>query len=307
MDTGLNKAVSRRNLLKGAGIGALGLGLGISSRPVLAQDMSSGMPIALHRLNVGDINATILREANFTLPPDAFGGGAAEGAVAELLAQYNLPIDGVATGAQPVVLDAGDELILLDTGTGQNTVAALNGAGVNPEDVTRVVLSHWHGDHVGGVSADGALNFPNASYHFPQGDWDFLQGADNDNARGSLAKLQPAEDAGVLELYTAGELLPGLEAIFTPGHTPGHHSLLISSGDASLMFSADVFNHHVTTMVHPDWGFGFDADPELAAETRRELLGRLADEGLHNFAYHFPFAGTGYVTREGEAFRFTPG
>ena len=304
----LNRRINRRKLLQSAGISALGLSLGLKTQ-VIAQDAAapSEFPLAMSRFSIGDISATIVQESTFELPIDAFGGGAPEGAVAELLESRNLPTTGITTGAKPLILNLGDELAILDTGTGQNTVASLEGAGINPGDITRVILSHWHGDHVGGVSADGTLNFPNATHHFPQADWDFLQTADNENAQGSLASLQPAEDAGVLEFYSAGELLPGIEAISTPGHTPGHHSLLITSGDAALMFTGDAFNHHITTLTHPDWAFNFDGDPELAAQTRRELMERLADDGTHMFAYHFPFMGTGYVSRRDEAFEFTMG
>ena len=301
----LNRKVNRRTLLQSAGVGALSLGLGLKLQ-VKAQDMS-GAPLALQTFSVGDASLTALREANFELPANALGGGAEEGAVSELLASRNLPAETYATGTTPLLVTLGEDIILFDSGTGQNTVASVEAAGVDPADLTRVVFTHWHGDHVGGASAEGALNFPNATYHFPEIDWDFLQGADDENAQGSLASLQPAEDAGVLELYSAGELLPGLEAIHTPGHTPGHHSLLLTSGDQSLMFIGDVFVHPVTALVNPDWAFQFDADPELAATTRRDLLGRLAEDGTRVLAYHFPFPGTGYVSREGNVFEFSYG
>ncbi len=220
--------------------------------------------------------------------------------------EYNLPTTGVKASLNLAVLRHGSEVILPDTGTGQNTVAALNGAGINPEEITRVVISHWHGDHVGGASTDGVLNFVNASYHFPEVDWDFISSADNDGARASLAKLQPAEATGQLELYGAGELLPGLEAIAAPGHTPGHHAFLISSADDALMYTADTANHHVTALVHPEWAFGFDADPAQATETRRAVLERLASDGTRMLAYHFAFPGTGFISAVGEGYRFTP-
>ena len=300
-----NRKVDRRRLLQGAGVGALSLGLGLKFQ-VRAQDMG-GAPIALQNFSLGDASLTALREASFELPANALGGGADEGAVAELLSSRNLPAETYMTGTTPLLVNLGEEIALFDTGTGQNTVASVEAAGVSAADVTRVVLTHWHGDHVGGASADGALNFPNATYHFPETDWEFLQEADNENAQGSLSSLQPAEDAGVLELYSAGELLPGLEAVHTPGHTPGHHSLLLSSGGQNLMFTGDVFVHPVTALVNTDWAFQFDADPEVAAETRRDLLSRLSEDGTRVLSYHFPFPGLGYVSQEGDVFEFSYG
>ena len=243
----------------------------------------------------------------FNLPLEAFGGGAPEGAVADLLASRNLPTDGVNASVTLAVVDTGIEIVVLDTGTGQTTASGLRAAGVNPEAVTRVILTHWHGDHVGGVSANGELTFPNASHHFPQADWDFLQAASSDRAAGSLAKLQPAADAGVLEFYSAGELLPGFEAIATPGHTPGHHAIEVKSGESSLMYIGDAITHPVTALVHPEWAFGFDGDPEQASATRRELLGRLSETGTRMISTHFPFPGAGFISALEDIFIFTPG
>lgn len=307
MKTLLNQKFSRRNLVRGAGLSVLGAGLGMTNK-ALAQDMMAAeLPSAFQRLSVGDATVTVMQEALFNLPVAAFGGGVEESDVAELLTNYNLPTDGVAASVNVIVVDTGAERILLDTGTGNTTLAGLHAIGINAEDITKVVISHWHGDHVGGISTEGTLNFPNASYHFPEVDWNFLQEADNDGARGSLAKLQPAQDAGKLELYTTGELLTGLTAVATPGHTPGHHAFMVSSGSDSFMYTADTANNHVTALIHPEWGFGFDADAAQAAETRRALLDQLATDGTHMIAYHFPFPGAGYITKASEGFRFTAG
>ena len=306
MNPFLSKKISRRNLLAGAGASLLGVGL--YQQSAAAQEMmESELPTAMQRFSVGDIEITLMQENIFNLPVAAFGGGAEEGEVEALLASKNMPTDGIAASVTVLLLKTATDLILVDTGTGQSTVAGLGALGIKPEDVTRIIISHWHGDHVGGISNEGTLNFPNAVVHFPQADWDFLQAADADGPKGSLAKLQPAEDAGQLELYTTGDLLPGFEAIAAPGHTPGHHALLITSGDDSIMYTADTANNHVTALTRPEWGFGFDADAAKATETRIAILSRLADEGTAMVAYHFPFPGTGYISRDGDGFLFTPG
>ena len=303
----IKQKLSRRHLLQGAGIGVLGASLGLGSKAAYAQDMNLGLPTAMQRLSFGNASATLIEENQFNLPLDAFGGGAPDGAVAELLASRNLPTDGINASVTVAVVNLGDDLIILDTGTGQNTVASLMAAGIAPENVTRVIMTHWHGDHVGGVSADGTLTFSNASHHFPQADWDFLQSADNDRANASLAKLQPAEDAGQLEFYSEGELLPGIEAIATPGHTPGHHVINLSSGDSEFMYIGDAITHPVTALVHPEWAFGFDGDPEQASASRVALLERLSESGARMIATHFPFPGAGFVAQMNNIFIFTPG
>ena len=132
------------------------------------------------------------------------------------------------------------------------------------------------------------------------------QAASDESIQGSLTTLTPADEAGVLELYDGEtELLPGLTSVPAYGHTPGHHALLLGSGDTQLMMMADTANNPLVSLLHPEWAFGFDGDAAQATETRRALYGRAADEGLKVFAYHFGFPGFGYVTREGEGFRFT--
>ena len=299
------KAVSRRLLLKGAGVGALGAGLGLSFTQAQSETPASELPLAVERFDLGDMQVTAFKEAALELQPDMFGGGAPEGAVGELLGEYNLPTDVIDGTANVMLLDNGGELTLVDTGTGQNLMPTLESLGVAPEDIGTVIITHWHGDHVGGVSNEGTLNFPNATHFFPQADWDFLQGASDQGAQDALGKVQPAQDAGMLEFYTADqELASGITAIAAPGHTPGHHALEITSGDKTMLHMADTANHFLVSLLHPEWSFGFDADAAQATETRTDLYGRAADEGTQIFAYHFPFPGIGYVAREGEGFRF---
>ena len=303
--TSAQRPVSRRNLLKGLGIGALGMGVNLAAAQ--GETQSQGI-LGLEHTSVGDVDITVVKDSSLQLPPDAFGGGAPEGAVSELLGRYNLPTDSIAASANVLLLQNGNDLTLVDTGNGGELLPTLRTLGVAPADITSVVLTHWHGDHVSGISQNGTLNFPNAAYHFPELDWKFLraQAGSDENIQGSLDKVQPAEDAGQLQLYEGdAELVPGLSAVAAPGHTPGHHALLLSSGDKQLLIMGDTANHPLVALAHPEWSFGFDADAAQATETRRAIYGRAADEGLQIAAYHFAFPGFGYVIRDGEGFRFT--
>ena len=303
-------SLSRRNLLKGLGVGALGAGAGLYGTARAHNQASAPVPgiLGLERTQVGEVEITVIKDTALELPSSALGGNAPEGAVAELLGRYNLPTETVAASANVLLLRSGGELTLIDAGNGGNLLQTLEAINVAPADINHVVLTHWHGDHITGVSTDGALNFPNAAHHFPRLDWEFLgaNAASDESIQGSLTTLTPADEAGVLELYDGdGEIIPGLTGVPAYGHTPGHHGLLLGSGDTQLMMMADTANNPLVSLSHPEWAFGFDGDAAQATETRRALYGRAADEGLRVFAYHFGFPGFGYVTREGEGFRFT--
>ena len=303
--TSVQHSVSRRNLLKGLGISALGAGVNLASAQ---EDAASQGILGLERTSVGDVDITAIKDSSLQFPSDVFGGGAPEGAVSELLGRYNIPTGSIEASTSVLLLQNGNDLTLIDTGNGGELLPTLQTLGVAPADITNVVLTHWHGDHVSGVSQNGTLNFPNAAHHFPRLDWDFLQAqaGSNESVQSSLSKMQPAEDAGQLQLYEGdAELVPGLTAVAAPGHTPGHHALLLSSGDEQLMIMGDTANHPLAALVHPEWSLSFDADAAQATETRRAVYGRAADEGLRLTAYHFSFPGFGYVIRDGEGFRFT--
>ena len=306
-----NRSLSRRSLLRGVSATALGVGLanlGVG-RAQETETPSSTLPLALQRFSLGDAQVTVFQEMTLALEPAMYGGGAPEGAVSELLGAYNLPTDAVNATVNVMLLDRNGERILIDTGTGQNLAPTLEALGVAPSSVNAVLLSHYHGDHVGGVSADGALTFPDATHYFPQAEWDFLQNApsDNEGAQTALSKLQPAMDAGKLAFFTGGEEpVSGVEAVDAFGHTPGHTIFLVSSSGESLLHIADTATHALISPLRPEWAFAFDADPEQAAATRRDVLERASSDGTKIFAYHFAFPGLGFVAREGDAFRFTP-
>lgn len=300
--------LSRRQLFKHAGLGAAAVALSQYVPSAHAQEAAApALPLALKRLSLGDASVTLIQEAALQLPPEAFGGGAPEGAVTDLLAENNLPTAAIDASVNIIMFDNGTDKVLFDTGTGQTLLPALEAIGVPATDITAVIFSHFHGDHVGGASFDGVLAYPNAMHYFPQAEWDFIQGAtDNQGAQNAVSKLQPAEDAGQLEFFSSGEVISGVQAIFAPGHTPGHHIFDIASGDASLTYMADTANNYLAALSHPEWSFRFDSDPAQATATRREQYGRVADEQRRIVAYHFPFPGMGYVDRDGEGFNYFP-
>lgn len=192
--------------------------------------------------------------------------------------------------------------ILIDTGLGQgkgSLAQSLLTAGVELNRIEHVIISHAHGDHVGGlVSADGSLVYPHAQYYVWKDEWAAWNEAAQkpENADSPVRKSLLAIQDKVHLIKQEQEFLPGIHAIHTPGHTVGHMALLIESQGERLLHMVDAI-HHPSQVVHPDWSPGFDAQPDLAADTRLKLLERAAADNLLMLAYHFPFPGLGRVMR----------
>ena len=176
-----------------------------------------------------------------------------------------------------------------------------------------MIFSHAHGDHIWGTSSDGQLAFPNAQHYLPQLEWEdlhreglpefavpFVEFAKN--------QLQPLVDNdGQLAFYgDQDELVPGIQAMATIGHSGGHHAILIESGGQQLLLPFDVFGHPVLNLRHPEWYMGPDQIPDVAVATRQQLLARVADEKIPVLVHHFPFPGLGRITRDGDAYRYIP-
>jgi glyoxylase-like metal-dependent hydrolase (beta-lactamase superfamily II) len=298
--------VSRRAALQG--LGALGLGA-VLPIPALARPARRDHhTVSAHTFPVGAATVTIVRDATLALPPSAVGTNVDAELVATLLDEYGLPTENVPTDVSQIVVDVDGTRVLVDTGTGGGElVPTMRSLGIEPASVDRVVISHFHPDHIGGVSQNGEPTFPNASVHISQTELDFLDGFDGDNDAVATAISALAPVRNRIETFTGGaELATGLEAVEAFGHTPGHMAFLLSSGDGRLMIASDTVTHPVAFFRHPEWLFGFDMLPEPTVDTRRELLERAAMERLPFFASHMPFPGVGRVSRDGAGFRFTP-
>jgi len=180
----------------------------------------------------------------------------------------------------------------------------LGKAGVRPEDIDTVVLTHLHPDHVGwNLQQDGAqrrLTFPRARYLAHQADWETFNKPEVQAAIPWAYvddTIKPLQELGALDLLTADRVITDeITAVHTPGHTPGSISLLIVSGGQRAILAGDAFAHPAQ-VTEPDMGFAFDFDGPLAAQTRHSLLDRIEAEGLTLAACHFPEPGFGEVLR----------
>jgi glyoxylase-like metal-dependent hydrolase (beta-lactamase superfamily II) len=198
---------------------------------------------------------------------------------------------------------------LVDTGYGTrpdskggDLVPELGRAGVEPREIERVIITHLHGDHVGGATADvdGAPVpvYPNARHIVQREDWVYFQQPAVKAERPVIGLCaDPLEPAGLLDLIDGGKAIStGISTFLTPGHTPGHQSVLISSGGEKVVILGDV-SHSPIQLLHPDWSSPFDVDPIESAQTRAKLFERIEQEGLTVAAGHYPYPGFGGIVR----------
>ena len=223
--------------------------------------------------------------------------------------------DGVQTAVNAYLVRRGNELMLVDTGTANcfgptlgQVLANLRAAGVRPEDVNHVLLTHAHPDHMCGLlTADGAVAYPNATVWLAQGDVDYwLSTAARDKAPEPMRPLfdmarravAPYQAAGHFKAYSPGVALPeGVQSVPSPGHTPDHTSWRIqsASGPASLLVWGDVLHYHAVQFRHPDASFEYDSDRRQAVASRKRLLAQLSQSGEWVAGAHLPFPGIGHV------------
>ncbi len=238
---------------------------------------------------------------------------------------------GIASAEEPVPFNFGTFLIrsggrnvLIDSGYGTPALAMgiLGGgelpariveAGLRLDEITDVVHTHLHGDHIGwNVTPDAAggadmLTFPNATFHIAAKELDYWQhGAPAGEERTAIAARNTVPIAAVGHIKTFDgdvEVLPGLSAVATPGHTPGHTSYLLSSGGEELLIVGDAA-HHPTHFEHHDWIPGVDLDRAESTRSRGKLSALAADRGSLVTGGHFPILTLGYVRRVEGGYRW---
>jgi glyoxylase-like metal-dependent hydrolase (beta-lactamase superfamily II) len=200
----------------------------------------------------------------------------------------------IRTGDHTVLVDAGVGRVNDGTFVGGQLLDSLGGYGLGPADVTDVIFTHLHFDHVGWATQQGTVVFDNATYRCDERDWTHFVGPDP----GATKKLSPITDR--LETWSAdGTILPGLDAMVAPGHTPGSTIIVVSSGEERALLLGDVV-HCPVELLDDEWAGMGDVDPELARRTRVALNRELEGNDTPVAAAHFPglqfgrvLAGTG--------------
>lgn len=270
-----------------------------------AQAPATSLP-RFRDFTLGDFKVTTLLAGSRPVenPQGIFGMNVSEEAFAEASAANFIPTDMAQFFFTPTVVNTGSEVILFDAGlSSAGTADALSTAGYAPGDITHVVLTHMHGDHIGGLSDDsGAETFSNAAYVTGQVEYDAWAAMEND---GFEAKVRPLADK-MSFLGDGDSVRSGITAMAAFGHTPGHMAYMLESNGEQLMLMADTANHYVWSLAYPDWEVRFDADKAAAAETRRRVLGMAAADRIPLIGYHMPFPGLGFVETRGDGFHYVP-
>ncbi|MGB3690725.1 MAG: MBL fold metallo-hydrolase [Jannaschia helgolandensis] len=289
---------------------ALGAGAALPIAAVLPAQAAAPMqePTVQNarRFMLGDLEVTTLLAntlTNPTPPQEIFGMNVDAETFAAVSAEAFIPADVNQFFFTPTLVNNGESLILFDTGQSpEDITAAVEGAGYATGDIDTVVLTHMHGDHIGGLMANGTPTFANAAYVTGQTEFDAWAAMENE---GFETKVRPLSEKMTF-IGDGQDAAPGITAIAAFGHTPGHMSYRLSSGDKSLLIAADLANHYVWSLAYPDWEVKFDMDKEAAANSRRTILGMLASERMPMIGYHMPFPAVGYVETRGDGFRWVP-
>ena len=259
---------------------------------------------------LGDMKVTTLLAGTRTVtddPQGIFGMNVSDEEFAEVSRRNFLPDDKGQFFFTPTVVESGSDVVLFDTGfNGEGIGGVLDAAGYSTDDITKVVITHMHGDHIGGLTMeDGSPTFANAGYIFGQAEYDHWSGTDSDGFKNKIAPL--AEKATFVG--DGASVASGITGMGAFGHTPGHMVYMLDSGGQQVLLMADTANHYVWSLAYPDWEVRFDMDKEAAAQTRRNVLGMVAADRIPLIGYHMPFPGIGYVAEggpEGAAFHYVP-
>lgn len=316
--------ISRRNFLAGSTSSAALLTAApcfIDAYISAARAQAAGF----NRYKVGAVEVTAVADGSVTFGlPDTFVVNAKKEQVAEVLKAAGVPEGKVTIPFTPLVIRSGNALAVIDTGMGAaagsqpNATAGqfqknLSAAGIDASKVTHVVISHFHADHINGLlAADNKPQYPNAQILVPAPEWAFWMNDDNmkkappgrmegafKNARRVFDTLQRK----VTQYQWGREVIPGMTALGTPGHTPGHTSFTLASGNDSVFIQSDVTNIPSLFVTNPGWHVMFDQDPKEAEATRRKTFDMVAAQKTRVQGFHYPFPALGRIEKAGTGYR----
>jgi len=274
-------------------------------------------------VNVGTGSLTVVSDGNlvlpgnFMVPPDL-----PEDQLEKFLKEHSISTGSYEPACNVSLWQQDDRLVLFDVGAGHNFMPStgkllegLESIEIDPADITDVVITHAHPDHLWGLVDDfDELAFPDAQYHMGGVEWDYWRDPNTIDelpdsrkafAIGAQSRMEYIEDR--IKLFKYGdEILPGVEAVDTSGHTPGHSSIALHGGSESIMVLGDAITHPIISFQKLDWPAGGDQDQARGLETRKKLLDRMEAEKMKILGFHLPYPGLGYVERKDTAFKYMP-
>lgn len=304
--------IDRRTLLAAGTAAVLAPAL-----PVAAQ--TPAITPAFRHVMVGGLRATVVNDGAATRPDvtQGFVVNAQPAQVSAALEAAGQPGPALVNPYNVTIIRTPAGLVALDVGTGATPALMVNmrNAGLDPAEMVLIAHTHFHGDHIGGLlAADGSAAFPNARIAVPEGEWNFWMDA-GEEARATPARRPGFANArrrfapyeGRITRFAPGaQVAPGITAVATHGHSPGHVSFLVADGAAQLMVIGDAITTPALFLPNPEWYPIFDMDPAMAVATRKRLLDQLATDRIAVVGYHFPMPATGIVERAGTGYRLAP-
>ena len=323
--------LNRRSVLTGAVAASAATALTpLAVTPSLASAPPVGKQAAgWYRYKVGNHEITVATDGvNRFRFPDGFVANKNRDEVNAGIAQFYMGVekDHVAIPYSPIVVNTGSKLVVIDTGTGEANFERSKGAagqfhgnlkasGIDRNQVDTVVISHFHGDHINGLlGTDNKLAFPNAEVLVPAAEWKyFMDDAEmgkqtSDRMKGVFTNARRVFDAlgrKVTQYEPGKEIAPGITSVATYGHTPGHMSYVVSSGNSKVYVQSDVTNIPLFAR-NPGWHLFFDQDAQMAEATRRKFYDQVSSEKALLQAFHYPFPALAYIEKTGTGYREVP-
>lgn len=276
-----------------------------------------------YRTVVGDFEVTALFDGHTQLPQELLHGLRSRDVQLQLRHAFVPAEAPMQTAVNAYLVHTGEHLVLVDAGAAAcfgpalgNVLNNVRSAGYRPEDVDTVLITHLHGDHACGLADKGEAAFPNATVWVAKDEADYWLNEENaarvpENKRGGfkLARdsVAPYVASGHFKTHAAGDtLLPGVSAMSSHGHTPGHSGYLFSSQGQKLLVWGDIVHSHAVQFEHPEVSIEFDSDPAQAIATREKAFADAARTRVLVAGMHLPFPGIGHVAKEKKGYRWVP-
>ncbi|MEP7319626.1 MAG: MBL fold metallo-hydrolase [Panacibacter sp.] len=271
------------------------------------------------KIKIGKISCTVFRDLMFKYLAKDFFINASQEELNQLLNKYHINPDNIPSPFIAVLLEYDDKKIFIDTGIGfleeplvfrgESYVfkgrlhQLMEQENIKKEHITDVIITHFHPDHIGGIAShEGKLNFPGARFHAHEDEWNFWHSSQSDN-QPALFKYFIEKNITLLKDLNLNlckgefaDLLPGITAVKTDGHTPGQIALNINSGSEHLLYISDALLHPLHA-EHLDWQTNYDWDHQKAKQSRIKLLELAYKNSMLVNAFHFNFPGLGRIDK----------
>lgn len=278
-----------------------------------------------YRMMVGQLEVTALYDGYIDLDPKILKYTSAREVQSLLARMFVASTPGMQTAVNAYLINTGSNLVLVDTGAstcfgptlgriGDN----LRASGYTPEQVDTILLTHLHGDHACGLTAQGQAVFPNATVYVDKADADHWLSEANaaaapeaekrlfEMARNAVAPYQAAGRFQTFDAAAGDAPVPGVRAVPTRGHTPGHTGYLFTSGKEHLLLWGDIVHSHAAQFRRPTIAIEFDVDSHQAVQTRKRVFDQAAKGKLWVGGAHMPFPGLGHVRRDQVGYTWVP-